>query len=621
MIGRRRPTATGELRPGPGSAGGAGRPDVAIRAGARDGGADGLDPRLAAALALLAYVIAALVLTATAWRAPTTSWPGTCCDQEQAIWFLAWTPYAIGNGLDPFFTTHIGAPDGVNLMWNAAMPLLGLLAWIPSQLGGPVFAYNVLLVAGIALSGWTAYLALRRYAGGTLGPLVGGAVYAFSPYVASHAAIHLNLTTAWVPPLFLLVLDELLIRRRRSPWLLGAALGLLSVAQLLIAEELLLTSVIAAGILVLVLATWHREQLRDDLRRLVPALAAATATFLVVGGWPLAAQFLGPQRIGDQVQDPGRFSTDLLNLVVPTPYQLIAPDGVTGLSRDFSGLYHEATAYLGIPLLVLLAVVAARRWSDPRIRTATVTGLALLVLSLGPRLVVGTTATGIPMPWLPFQSLPLLEHVLPARFTLFTWLAVAAIVAIVVSEAGRMRLDAALPRFVAVAIALVVILPAPLAHWTIEIPGFFRTWSDRGIGVEETVLVAPYFDSGAEASPMVWAAVAGMGVRMPEAYAYMPWPDGQTRTGPPPTQLFDVMRVIQEDEAFVVARGEVRAAIAADLRAADVRHVIVGPMGARAQMVGFLTDLFGRAPDLVDGVEIWRDVHVAGVTPDPPDGT
>jgi hypothetical protein len=53
--------------------------------------------------------------------------------------------------------------------------------------------------------------------------------------------------------------------------------------------------------------------------------------------------------------------------------------------------------------------------------------------------------------------------------------------------------------------------------------------------------------------------------------------------------------------------------VAADLRAADVRHVIVGPGQHYQPMLAFFTDLFGRAPQLVDQVAIWRDVNVTGI--------
>jgi hypothetical protein len=45
--------------------------------------------------------------------------------------------------------------------------------------------------------------------------------------------------------------------------------------------------------------------------------------------------------------------------------------------------------------------------------------------------------------------------------------------------------------------------------------------------------------------------------------------------------------------------------------------VIVGPMQNRKQMVVFFTDLFGRPPLEVDGVQIWRDVDRFGVVPRP----
>lgn len=568
--------------------------------------------------ALFLYLVGAVICTLGAWSDPTSGWAGTCCDQDQTIWYLGWTPHALATGLDPFVTTQIGAPDGVNLMWNTPMTLLGLLGWLPAEIGGPVFGFNVLMVLGIALSGFTAWLAIRRWTGDGAGPLVGGAVYAFSPYVASHAALHLNLATAWVPPLLLVVLDEVLVTRRRPPWQAGVALGVLSAAQLLITEEMLATSVVAAGVLVCVMAVARRDgrvgaRCRDGMARLVPALGAATGTFLLLVAWPLAVQFFGPQRISERVQDPQTFSTDLLNLVLPTPYQLAAPAAATRISHQFSGLYHEATAYLGVPLLVLLVVVAVRQWDDVRIRIAGVTGAVLLVLSLGPWLHVGGEALRIPLPWLPFEKLPLLKHVLPGRFTLFVWLAVAVVVALVIRRATAHAVRPATQWLLAVIVALVPILPAPLDRMPAYTPTYFREWASHHIGPDEIVLVAPYSIDGELTAPMRWAAETGYGLRMVEAYAYMPQPDGGTASGPPPTRLSMIMRTIQSGKDAPPARGEVRAQVAANLQYGDIRHVIVGPMQHWEAMLAFFTDLFGRAPERVGGIAIWRDINVWGV--------
>jgi hypothetical protein len=77
------------------------------------------------------------------------------------------------------------------------------------------------------------------------------------------------------------------------------------------------------------------------------------------------------------------------------------------------------------------------------------------------------------------------------------------------------------------------------------------------------------------------------------------------------------MEVIQDQGVALVARGEVRDQVARDLVAKAITDVIVGPMEHRAQMVTFFSDLFGRPPQEVDGVEIWRDVDRAGVSASP----
>jgi hypothetical protein len=59
-------------------------------------------------------------------------------------WFLAWTPHALGRGVDPLFTHAIGAPAGVNLMGNTAVVLLGTLMAPVTSWAGPLVSYNLL---------------------------------------------------------------------------------------------------------------------------------------------------------------------------------------------------------------------------------------------------------------------------------------------------------------------------------------------------------------------------------------------------------------------------------------------------------------------------------------------
>jgi hypothetical protein len=74
------------------------------------------------------------------------------------------------------------------------------------------------------------------------------------------------------------------------------------------------------------------------------------------------------------------------------------------------------------------------------------------------------------------------------------------------------------------------------------------------------------------------------------------------------------MEAIQDRGQAIVAGGQVRAEVAADLRTKGVRDVVVGPMDHHNEMVGFFADLFGRPPESVDGVQLWRDVDRQGVS-------
>lgn len=132
------------------------------------------------------------------------------------------------------------------------------------------------------------------------------------------------------------------------------------------------------------------------------------------------------------------------------------------------------------------------------------------------------------------------------------------------------------------------------------------------------MLVAPYFRDGAGAAPMLWAAEAGAGIRMPEAYAYIPSERGTPQYGPLSTNLSNVMESIQDTGNIVVARGQIRDAIAHEMTELQIQDIIVGPMDKHDQMVAFFTDLMGRPPQDIDGVQLWADVQQQGVSPAAP---
>jgi hypothetical protein len=566
-----------------------------------------LDSLLGLGSAALLYLGIAVLLTNATWVDPASRWPGGCCDQQQFIWMLRWIPTVLQHGGDPLFTTQMNAPEGVNLMWNSSIPAVALLMAPVTIALGPVVAYNVALVLAIVTSGLAAWAASRRYIDGLIGPLVAGAVYAFSSYTIGHATLHLNLTFAFAPPLMLILLDELVVRRRASPVRIGVAIGALAALQLYVFEEVLATMVVAAAVLALVavLAVRDREAIRAGARRLAMGVIPAGVTFLVLAAWPLAVQFFGPRRIESQIQDVSSFSTDLLNLVLPTPNTFLAPEPLTELTRQFSTLYHEATAYIGIPLLLVLVVLVVTRWRDPRVRVGGLVALVLFVLSLGPVLHLATEDTGIPMPWFPLAHLPLIEHALPGRMTMYFFLAVAILVGIAIEQLQRMPVGRRVAGIAFIALALAVAMPRPFGTWKSPTPPWFEGPGPTALGPDALVLFAPHFANGAGAAPMQWTAVAGNQPRMWQGYAYVPREDGRPGYGPPPNDLTRMMVEIQDNGTALLATGEDRQRALAALTETGATHVLVGALRYRDEMVAFFTDLLGAPPEEADGVAIW----------------
>jgi len=195
----------------------------------------------------------AVMVFGRAWAAPTTS-PngGGVGDGALFLWFLRWTPFAIGQGLNPLFGGHLNVPDGVNLMWNTSLPLpAALMGPVTGTFGLPV-TITALYTLALALSAWFASIAFRRYVRSYPAALLGGLVYGFSPAMIAQSSSHLHLTLgAVLPPLMVLLVDDILVGQRGNPLLAGAALGALAAAQVLIGEELLTFTGIACAAMLL----------------------------------------------------------------------------------------------------------------------------------------------------------------------------------------------------------------------------------------------------------------------------------------------------------------------------------------------------------------------------------
>jgi hypothetical protein len=538
------------------------------------------------------------------WASPTSiTLEGGNGDAGIFMWFLRWIPFALEHGHDLLVTYHLNYPDGVNLMWNTSLPLPGLLLTPVTTTWGPVLSFNLLLVLGYGLSAWCAYLAIRRFAAGHLAAVVGGLVYGFSPAmrVQSH---HLHMTLAFLVPLMLLALHEILVRQKRSPWLVGAGLGLMAGCQLLIGEELLAMTALLGFAMFLLLVLGNLRQVRERWAHAAKAFGAALVVVAAIIVPPLSVQFTGPQRIHGDIQQTN-YSNDLQGFILPGWPQALRYDAGADLVSHFAG---GNSAYLGLPLLLVLVALGVRWRSSPVVRV----GLALMgvaaLLSLGPTLLVGGRDTGIPLPWAFFEDLPLLPSLIPARLAQLTALFAGLLLAVFLQAVWR---QGGWRRPATVVVALLVLLPlwpsATIPTERVATPAFFTGPAVQQLPRDGVTLVLP-MPYRRISTPMTWQAEAGLWFRMPGGYFIGPQGDSEKpRFDAIPTSASMTFTRIFAGQPPPPLTGPRRRAIARDFVRWRVGSVVVGPMQHQQAMVGFLTGLLGKEPQAVDGVFLWRD--------------
>ena len=372
-------------------------------------------------------------------------------------------------------------------------------------------------------------------------------------------------------------------------------------------------TVIMSGVFAAVLILFGRTTWRAHIPHALRGLAAAAVVSLVLGGAIAAIEIFGPRHVSGLIQPRDTFVSDLVGIFLPSKFQAVSTHGIAAHVRRFGGDNGEFSTYLGIPLVLLLAVAY---WRGRRHRTMQVAGtmfVAAFVLSCGATLHVNGDKLSVPLPWAALAHTPLLENILPSRFILFALLAAAVMLALFIEDVSRSLARGA--RLVAVALLAVTAASLwPVLHppsTRVTAPPFFVTSAVRQIPEGATVAVTPTHASSIV--PMVWQLKADFRFLIPGGAVFTP--DGW---GTPNTPLFIVINVIERDlpRSIFAIPDECRdaptsfsdaclALTRADLHGTGVRAIVLGPAKHEADLRRFFTRLVGAPPKRTGGVDLW----------------
>ena len=498
-------------------------------------------------------VLSTIVLWPLITRGFASSLPfGT--DAVLDSWGYSWLPYAITHGQNPFFTTYVNFPDGVNLLANTTQLALALVEWPVTAVFGPIASFNLACLVAPTLSAGAMYLLCSAVTKRRILAWLGGLLYGFSAYeMTSLGSFHFQLFFAPSPPLLFLALHELLSRRRPRPWVLGLGIAGLVIAQFFISTELLLmTAIMVAGAAVLGAALTWRATIAA-WRYLVVSIGTAAGASVIALAYPLWMAMAGPGHVkGLVILTPQAYRADLLGIPYPTTTQAIAPSHVAEITQHFATAVSENYSYLGIPLLLVVLVGAVVLRKSRTVIVAMAVAIVGWVLSLGGGLAVaglpsmgatGTEATGTWIPGRLIEALPLLENIIPSRWALFTAIAASvvfvALVDRILGEPGTPR--GALRPVAVAAISIACVVPLiprlPLGEAAMStpynVPAHLKKLAAQVIPNGAGVITYPYPTVTNNIAPVIWQSSMGFPFKIPAAYFRVPQgPTGEVAFDP-----------------------------------------------------------------------------------------
>ena len=296
-------------------------------------------------------------------------------DAALNTWIVAWTAHILPLAPWRLFEAPIFYPEPHTLAYADHL-------FVPSVLGAPllwaglapVLVHNLLIIAGLGLSGLAMCLVMTRWTGSRGAGVIAGMLYGFNAHVLMRFP-HLQAQHAEFFPIMLYAMDRVLVRNApRDRWLLAAAFTLQSLCSNYFLVFSSFALVIAAAVR---WNEWVPRERRPVLASLGLAGVAATiavAPFL----WPYY-QVRSEQGLVRSLEEVTRYSArwqDYLATGARVHYDWWSHAFVNGNAALFPGV-------VGV-VLAAVAVGSGLAWREPRARMAAAFGVVGVCFSFGP---------------------------------------------------------------------------------------------------------------------------------------------------------------------------------------------------------------------------------------------
>jgi hypothetical protein len=566
------------------------------------------------------YLALGFALWVHAWvEGGTTHTLCGCGDPALFLWFFQWPATALAHGQNPFFSTALFHPQGINLLAQTSVTGMSVPLVPVTWIWGPVASLNVASTIAPALTAFTAFIAIRRWVTWTPASFVGGLLYGFSPFVLTSIEFaHLMTAALMVLPLILIALDEILVRQRHSALWSGVLLGSAVFLQFFLSSELLAIAAIAValGLVVLVVAAalTDRIELRRRAGHAAAGLGVGLGVSAVLLAWPIWFALAGPAHLSGAIWPNiapvgGYVAADYVS-----PHY-IPGSNVFELLGGYSGPQLGSSGYLGWGFLAVLLGGLVAFWRDRRLWFfGFVLGFSAL-FALGERKGQWWELARL------LSHIPVMENVIVQRFMAIGFLAAAVMLALILDHVHS-RVPDWRGLVSAVAVAAVALVPMgvtfgerlPFAMTRVLLPRWYTEVAPT-LPAGRVLLSYPGPFTGIQ-SAMAWQAVD----RMHYSQAGGGGPQGtEARSGVAADGFRVLTRLtLNYGRPSPVGTPAQYAAVRLALRTWKVESVVVStdpaaPFLQQGQdpvyAAAFMTAALGRLPHIQAGAWVWDDVR------------
>jgi hypothetical protein len=390
------------------------RPSLAARFGQTTAQTRGL------VWAFLGYWVISLAIWQNLWThnpRSTTVDLGRMTDAPTFIWFLEWPVHAFTSGLNPWFSTAMFPPGGINLLANTGVLLLGTLLSPITYLFGPVLSMNIALMLSPTLSALAMFVLIRRWVRWQPAAFVGGFMYGFCSFILFsllNGQLHQGMSV--FPPLIVALLDSILIRQKKNPYVLGLWLTLAVVGQFFIGTELLLMLAIFCALCLAGLVAYALPAGLLTPARIRYSLRALTTTGLLA-----SVMLIFPSWFA--LAGPAHFKGPVWSSLPALCHSTM--EGVFfNSSAGLQGSWNQTYCGFGLGLVAVLGLLVYRQ--SRHLWFFGFSTMVAIVLSLGISFKFA--------PWRLVAGVKVFESVVPMRFIFFAILSMSVMVAIVIDR-------------------------------------------------------------------------------------------------------------------------------------------------------------------------------------------